>query len=59
MTGDVSHHEAAAAAEHGVCVIDAGHAATERPAMGELYAAVCEVVDDADHFDDDPTPWEM
>jgi dinuclear metal center YbgI/SA1388 family protein len=59
VTGDVSHHAAISAAERGVCVIDAGHAATERPAMGELYAAVCEVVGEVDHFDDDPTPWEV
>lgn len=59
ITGDVSHHAAAAAAERGLCVIDAGHAATERPAMEGLYAAVCEAVGDALRFDDDPTPWEV
>jgi len=58
ITGDVSHHTAAAAKAHGLLVIDAGHAATERPGITALYAAVCEEVDEAIHLSDDPTPWE-
>ena len=58
ITGDVSHHTATAAKAHGLLVIDAGHAATERPGITALYAAVCEEVDEAIHLSDDPTPWE-
>ena len=58
ITGDVSHHTASAAKAHGLMIIDAGHAATERPGIAALYAAVCEEVDEAIHLDDDPTPWE-
>lgn len=46
VTGDVSHHRAAEALERGLAVIDAGHAATERPGMAALYAALGRVVDD-------------
>jgi dinuclear metal center YbgI/SA1388 family protein len=40
ITGDVSHHQAVAALDRGVAVIDAGHVPTERPGMRSLYAAV-------------------
>ena len=40
ITGDVSHHQAVAALDRGIAVIDAGHAPTERPGMRSLYAAV-------------------
>ncbi|MFW6108638.1 MAG: Nif3-like dinuclear metal center hexameric protein [bacterium] len=36
LTGDVSHHQALEAAEEGLVVVDAGHAATEAPAMPVL-----------------------
>ena len=42
VTGDVSHHRAVEASDRGVFVIDAGHAATERPGMRRLYSAVME-----------------
>ena len=58
ITGDVNHHTASEAKALGLMVIDAGHAATERPAIAALYAAVCEEVGDAIHLEDDPTPWE-
>lgn len=58
ITGDVSHHSASAAKAHGLMIIDAGHAATERPGIAALYAAVCEEVGEAIHLSDDPTPWE-
>ena len=59
VTGDVSHHAAAAAAERGMAVIDPGHAATERPGIASLYAAVSQAVDGAILFEEDPTPWEV
>ncbi len=58
ITGDVSHHTAAAAKAHGLVIIDAGHTATERPGIAALYASVSEEVDEAIHLSDDPTPWE-
>ncbi len=58
VTGDVSHHRAAEVNARGVAVIDAGHAATERPGVRRLYAAMRQVVaatTDLTHLD--PTPW--
>lgn len=46
VTGDVTHHRAAEAVARGLAVIDAGHAATERPGMAALYAALSRIVDD-------------
>jgi dinuclear metal center YbgI/SA1388 family protein len=58
VTGDVKHHEARAAVQGGLAVIDAGHAATERPGLANLYAAAAgafgEVVDLTGV---DPDPW--
>lgn len=58
VTGDVSHHRASAARAAGVTVIDIGHSATERAGVESLYAAVREAVPSAEHWKDDPTPWE-
>ncbi len=58
VTGDVSHHRARAARDRGLAVIDPGHAATERPGMARLYAAVGQVVTAAaDLTGEDPGPW--
>jgi len=58
VTGDVDHHRAVAAMDGGLSVIDAGHAATERPGVGRLadWVATCSssVVD---FTGIDPTPW--
>ncbi len=59
VTGDVPHHQARAALERGLAIIDPGHAATERPGIATLYAAVAQldtVV--VDLTDLDPSPWE-
>lgn len=59
VTGDVSHHEARAALDLGMAVVDPGHAATERPGVRALYAAVSEIVTDAvDLTGVDDSPWE-
>lgn len=59
ITGDVSHHTARAAQDLGLAVIDAGHAATERPGVAALYAAVSEIVGEArDMTTIDVSPWE-
>lgn len=58
VTGDVSHHEARAAQARGITVIDPGHAATERPGVKALYAAVAEMIGTTiDMTDVDPDPW--
>lgn len=38
LTGDVTHHDALLAADAGLVVVDAGHAATEAPALAPLAA---------------------
>jgi dinuclear metal center YbgI/SA1388 family protein len=58
VTGDVSHHQARAAIAAGTSIIDPGHAATERPGVAALYAAVDVLVDEVvDLTDTDPDPW--
>ena len=58
VTGDVSHHQARDAVGRGIGVIDPGHAATERPGVRALYAAVSELFDDViDLTDVDCDPW--
>lgn len=44
VTGDVGHHRARQTVERGVAVIDPGHAATERPGVARLYAAISRLV---------------
>jgi dinuclear metal center YbgI/SA1388 family protein len=59
VTGDVSHHRAREALGLGLAVVDAGHAATERPGMQKLYSLVSEMFTntiDLTHMD--PSPWE-
>lgn len=58
VTGDVSHHQARDALARGMAIIDPGHAATERPGVRSLYAAVAQLVGDAiDMTDVDADPW--
>lgn len=40
VTGDVDHHQAVAALDRGVAVVDPGHAATEMPGMASLNSIV-------------------
>lgn len=59
VTGDVSHHRAVEALSSGLAIVDAGHAATERPGIGKLYSLVTKLFDDVvDLTDHDPSPWE-
>jgi len=59
VTGDVRHHDARSALERGVAVVDPGHAATERPGVAKLYAAVARLVDGAiDLTGVDADPWQ-
>lgn len=58
VTGDVGHHRARDALERGIAVVDAAHAATERPGVAKLYAAVVEMVGSAlDLTEVDADPW--
>ena len=59
VTGDVRHHEARRAVDLGLSVIDAGHAATERPGVRALYDLVSGIgPDTVDLTFIDPNPWE-
>ncbi len=40
VTGDVSHHRARELLDRGICLLDPGHVATERPGMERLLNAV-------------------
>ena len=57
ITGDVSHHRARSAVDRGMSVLDVGHTAAERPAIGALYAAVLDVTEDVVFIEADPSPW--
>ena len=59
VTGDLSHHNAVAALDAGLAIVDPGHIATERPGMAALVAKVRAAVDadvtDLTHLD--PQTW--
>jgi len=58
VTGDIGHHQARDAVARGLAVIDPGHAATERPGVRSLYAAVAQMAGDVvDMTDIDADPW--
>ena len=58
VTGDVSHHQGRAAVDSGLAVVDPGHAATERPGVRRLYAAVAELVPEVRDLGDlTADPW--
>ena len=58
VTGDVKHHDARAALAGGVAVIDPGHAASERPGVAKLYAAVAAGWSETfDYTGYDADPW--
>ena len=43
VSGDISHHRMVDAYDRGLSVVDAGHAASERPGMHRLEALVAEL----------------
>ncbi len=57
VTGDVSHHRAAAASERGFTVVDPGHAATERPGLVRLVDVIAGLVETIDMTDHTADPW--
>jgi dinuclear metal center YbgI/SA1388 family protein len=58
VTGDLRHHAVRRALDSGLALIDAGHAATERPGVERLLAIVAaEGVETAGLLDLDCDPW--
>ncbi len=58
VTGDLGHHAAREALARGLCLVDAGHAATERPGLARLVEWVNELgVETVSFLDCDPDPW--
>ena len=58
VSGDLRHHAVRAALDAGLAVIDAGHAATERPGVEQLLALVAaQGVETRSLLDLDPDPW--
>lgn len=49
VTGEVAYHKALDAVENGMCVLEAGHAATERPGILALSAALQKAADDVQY----------
>lgn len=58
VTGDLGHHRAREALDLGLCLIDPGHAAGERPGLQRLLAWLGELgVEVVSYLDRDPDPW--
>jgi dinuclear metal center YbgI/SA1388 family protein len=58
VTGDLRHHAARRALNSGLALIDAGHAATERPGLERLLSLVAaQGVETASLLDRDCDPW--
>ena len=49
VTGEMAYHKGADAAANGLCVLEAGHAATERPGILALSAALQKAADDVQY----------
>ena len=59
LTGEVKHHEWFMAAEQGLCLMAAGHHATEHPAMPQLAKQLRTALPGlpVEVFDSDPARW--
>lgn len=49
VTGEMAYHKGMDAAENGLCVLEAGHAATEHPGILALSAALQKAADDVEY----------
>ena len=49
VTGEISYHRALDAVDNGMCVLEAGHGATERPGILALSAALQKAADDVQY----------
>ena len=58
VTGDLTHHRARAALDRGLCLVDPGHAATERPGLQQLFVMLAAIVPECRSLLElDPDPW--
>ena len=58
VTGDLTHHAAREALDLGLCLIDPGHAPTERPGVERLFAVVAaQGAETVNLLHLDPDPW--
>jgi dinuclear metal center YbgI/SA1388 family protein len=58
VTGDLSHHRTREALDLGLCALDPGHAATERPGVERLLEWVSDLAPECvSLLDLDPDPW--
>jgi dinuclear metal center YbgI/SA1388 family protein len=58
VTGDIGHHRAREALDRGLCLVDPGHAATERPGLERLLVWIASLgVGVRSLLDLDPDPW--
>ena len=58
VTGDVSHHRVREALDRGLCVLDPGHAPTERPGLKRLQKLLEALEPEClSLLDLDPDPW--
>jgi len=59
VTGEVSHHRARALLDRGICVLDPGHVATERPGLKRLLGVVVDLgAECVSLLQLDPDPWQ-
>ena len=63
LTGEISHHDALSALENGLCALEAGHFATERPVLSRLAACLQERADmlqwNVEFFVSQYAPWAL
>jgi dinuclear metal center YbgI/SA1388 family protein len=58
VTGDLTHHGAREALDRGLCLVDAGHLATERPGLQRLFAILAALGPECRSLlEPDPDPW--
>jgi len=58
VTGDLTHHRVREALDRGMCLIDPGHAATERPGLQQLFAVLASLGPECRSLLElDPDPW--
>ena len=58
VTGDLTHHRARAALDRGLCLVDPGHAATERPGLQQLFVMLAAIVPECRSLVElDADPW--
>jgi dinuclear metal center YbgI/SA1388 family protein len=59
VTGDLGHHAAREALDRGLCLVDPGHVASERPGLARLREWVGELAPATSDLSDlDPDPWQ-